>query len=112
MTDLTFTATAIPADQLVRAAAIPKARVFARAALLGTGPWRGTTDLAVDAELVPRAAVPIAYALGWTAVAVEAPLGGRAARTVAERGRAGASAKDAGQVARAPAAVAVDTAAI
>jgi hypothetical protein len=112
MTDLPFAATAIPANQLIRAAAISQARVLGRAARGVAGLWRRATDFAVDAALVARAAVPIAYALGWTARAVQAALGAGTTCAVTARGRTGTGAKDAGQVARTPATVAVDAAAI
>lgn len=102
----------VPTDQVLLAADITNARFAIWAAFVGARPRRRTADLAVDAALVARAAVPVARARGGAASAIHTLLGAGAARAAAARGGAGARAKDADQVAGAAATVAVDAATI
>lgn len=101
-----------PADQLVLAAEVTDARFATRTACLRAGPRRRATNLAVDAALVPGAAVPTARAFGRAAGAFQAELGACATHATTERHGTGAGAKDANPVASAPTTVGVDPAAI
>jgi hypothetical protein len=97
--DLVHATATIPADQFIPAARVTEARFAGRAAFLRACPLGRAADLAVDATLFARAAVPMARALGGAASSIQATLGAGTARAAAARRGTSACAEDTDQVA-------------